>query len=109
MSATATGGPVATALGLALAAPTTGHLAVLNATLGNLSSLVDCNAGGECAAAACTSIARSLPLSLSVVRFGASEDYPHAVRLVRRRGTAGAVIPEQWLNITTAVCETAVR
>jgi hypothetical protein len=33
-----------------LAAPTTGHLAVLGATLGNLTSLVDCNAGGEFAA-----------------------------------------------------------
>lgn len=50
VAATATAGPTAAALGQVLAAPTTGHLAVLGATLGNLTSLVDCNAGGEFAA-----------------------------------------------------------
>ena len=49
VTAAETGGATAAALGLVLAGPTTGHLAVLGATLGNLTSLVDCNAAGESA------------------------------------------------------------
>ena len=49
VTAAETGGATAAALGLVLAGPTTGHLAVLGATLGNLTALVDCNTAGESA------------------------------------------------------------